>query len=153
MTNPTKPNWHTSNWPENPNLETTPKTIDQNKAVMQLIALTWKSYTWPWRRLGKSWVYKINWFMSLFSGPVNCLWSGFGDWSECSVSCGQGTQQRKRMVLQKASNGGQTCSGASKETRTCLKEACPGKIKIETKISIHQMRPMHYSTNRTIVLN
>ena len=60
------------------------------------------------------------------SGPINCLWSGFGEWSRCSVSCGTGTQQRKRMVLQKAKNGGLQCRGDAIETRPCSQPDCPG---------------------------
>jgi hypothetical protein len=61
-------------------------------------------------------------------GPINCLWSGFGAWSRCSVSCGSGTEQRKRMVLQPARNGGQECIGDTVETRSCSQPSCPSKI-------------------------
>ena len=60
-------------------------------------------------------------------GPINCLWSGFGQWSRCSVSCGTGTEQRKRMVLQQAKNGGEKCTGEAVETKPCKQPSCPGK--------------------------
>lgn len=41
------------------------------------------------------------------------------------MSCGQGTQQRKRMVLQQPKNGGAECSGEAIETKTCSEPACP----------------------------
>ena len=66
-------------------------------------------------------------WLSIFPGPVNCLWSGFGEWSRCSVSCGTGTQQRKRMVLQKAKHGGLECQGNPVETRPCSQPECPSK--------------------------
>ena len=74
------------------------------------------------------WLRYLFW-QNVFSkiGPINCLWSGFGQWSRCSVSCGIGTQQRKRMVLQKAKNGGDECSGEAVETRPCTQPLCPGK--------------------------
>ena len=62
------------------------------------------------------------------AGPINCLWSGYGEWSRCSVSCGTGTQQRKRMILQKAKNGGLECRGDPIETRSCSQPRCPGTL-------------------------
>lgn len=57
---------------------------------------------------------------------MDCLWSNYGDWSSCSVSCGRGVQQRKRMILQEAESGGRSCQGEATETRPCLSRACPG---------------------------
>ena len=59
--------------------------------------------------------------------PVDCLWSGFGSWSRCSVTYGEGKQQRKRKILQQAVNGGQRCQGQGIDTRTCTEQACSGK--------------------------
>ena len=68
----------------------------------------------------------ILFFELTLSGPTNCFWSSFGEWSRCSVSCGAGTQQRKRMVLQPARNGGLECVGEPIESRPCSQVACPG---------------------------
>ena len=67
-------------------------------------------------------------FFIIIAGPINCLWSGYGEWSRCSVSCGTGTQQRKRMILQKAKNGGSECNGDPIETRSCSQPRCPGTL-------------------------
>nr|XP_040563799.1 uncharacterized protein LOC121114036 isoform X11 [Lepeophtheirus salmonis] len=60
------------------------------------------------------------------TGSVDCLWSSYGQWSRCSVSCGTGTQQRKRMILQPSTNGGKSCRGDAIESRQCNAGAtCP----------------------------
>ena len=58
---------------------------------------------------------------------VDCLWSGFSDWSECSSSCGEGLQERKRKALQTPQDGGLECVGPVKEERKCQSEPCTGK--------------------------
>ena len=40
--------------------------------------------------------------------PMNCLWSPWSDWSECSAECGEGEMVRERSVVLPAKNGGET---------------------------------------------
>ncbi len=59
---------------------------------------------------------------------MDCVWSSYGDWSPCSVSCGTGgVEQRKRMVLQEAKNGGRECDRTKAvQTRKCRRNRpCP----------------------------
>ncbi|KAL5268609.1 hypothetical protein ACHWQZ_G002453 [Mnemiopsis leidyi] len=53
-------------------------------------------------------------------GPVDGGYTDFGDWSECSKTCGDGTQTRTRTCSNPApANGGAECVGAASETRAC----------------------------------
>ena len=57
---------------------------------------------------------------------VNGGWSGYGDWSECSATCGGGTQTRTKTCTNPApANGGADCVGDAEETRECNVEECP----------------------------
>ena len=56
---------------------------------------------------------------------MNCEWSLWGSWSECSVTCGppgDGLQTRGRHIHQKAENGGRKCTGEKVENRICPHE-------------------------------
>lgn len=56
---------------------------------------------------------------------INGGWSAYGDWSECSVTCGAGQQERFRTCTNPPpSNGGAQCSGSDKETRPCDDGPC-----------------------------
>ena len=47
-------------------------------------------------------------------------YSEFGDWSECSVTCGRGNQTRMRTCTEPPpSQGGADCVGEGSETRPC----------------------------------
>ncbi|XP_022809510.1 furin-like [Stylophora pistillata] len=46
--------------------------------------------------------------------------SDWSSWSECSVTCGNGIQQRTRPCTQ-----GSSCEGSDKETKTCSRRICP----------------------------
>merc|ERR1711865_232135 len=56
--------------------------------------------------------------------PVHCDVSPFGEWSECTLSCGTGSQTRSRTVVSTAKNGGYVCPFLS-ESRLCRTRACP----------------------------
>ena len=64
----------------------------------------------------------------VFSGdkePVDC--SGeWGEWDECSLECGGGTQQREYKITKEAKNGGESCANEDGETeeRECNIQEC-----------------------------
>ena len=52
-------------------------------------------------------------------------WSDFGNWSECSVTCGGGVKERSRTCTNPPpSNGGNDCVGDNEETKSCNTEPC-----------------------------
>ena len=55
---------------------------------------------------------------------VNCKWGSYGAWTECTVTCGGGSQTRTRTVETPAANGGADCVGDSSQTRHCSITAC-----------------------------
>ena len=55
---------------------------------------------------------------------MNGVWSAWQDWSDCSVTCGQGSQQRQR-VCTPPRNNGSPCSGSDTDIRTCSLQVCP----------------------------
>ena len=57
--------------------------------------------------------------------PINCIWSEFGDWSDCSKSCGEGEKSRTRYELTQAENGGDSCEGNNIDLQSCNIESCP----------------------------
>ncbi len=53
--------------------------------------------------------------------PVDCSY-GWTGWSECSASCGTGTQKRDPIIYSWPRNGGRACPNT--DSRTCNIEAC-----------------------------
>ncbi|XP_050689773.1 spondin-1-like isoform X2 [Eriocheir sinensis] len=57
--------------------------------------------------------------------PVSCVLSNWGPWSPCTVSCGPvALQQRSRLVVEEARNGGTAC-GDTTQRRYCKLPPCP----------------------------
>ena len=63
-----------------------------------------------------------------FLYTADCEWSDFGEWSNCSVDCGNGEQERTRKIEKAAAFGGNNCTGLGKETRACKIKECPGIV-------------------------
>ncbi|KAL9952094.1 hypothetical protein ACROYT_G039301 [Oculina patagonica] len=62
------------------------------------------------------------------NGPcaVDGGWSNFGDWSECSVTCGRGIKERSRTCTNPPpAHGGKDCVGNNKEKQECNTVHCP----------------------------
>ncbi|XP_066518134.1 adhesion G protein-coupled receptor B3 isoform X2 [Hoplias malabaricus] len=55
--------------------------------------------------------------------PVDGQWQEWSVWSDCSVTCANGTQQRKRQCSA-AAHGGSECRGHWAETRECHNPEC-----------------------------
>ena len=58
---------------------------------------------------------------------VDCTWAQWGDWSDCSKTCGDGTRTKTRRKDVKEAHGG-VCKGTDKEKESCKDKECPGKI-------------------------
>jgi len=56
--------------------------------------------------------------------PRDCSWSSWGEWSSCTVSCGDGWQFRTHQPSP-ATNGGQPCQGVFQQFRECGRASCP----------------------------
>ena len=54
-------------------------------------------------------------------------WSQWTPWTQCSVNCGDGVQERLRYCDDPApSNGGTKCDGLAREEKACNMSACSG---------------------------
>ena len=61
-----------------------------------------------------------------FYVSVNCEWESWGSFSSCTKTCGGGTMHRTRSKSREEEFGG-TCTGKSREEKTCNNQDCPGK--------------------------
>jgi len=61
--------------------------------------------------------------------PLDCEVGAWGDWSDCSLTCGKGLQTRSRSIKE-AIDGGKACGAfVAKEMRNCFTE-CPVDCKL-----------------------
>ena len=59
--------------------------------------------------------------------PVEGEWGEFGEWSECSAACGEGSRTRTRTCSNPVpAYGGAACQGESSETQRCTGDCLPG---------------------------
>lgn len=57
---------------------------------------------------------------------VDGQWQEWSPWSQCSVTCSNGTQQRSRQCTA-AAHGGSECRGPWAESRECYNPECTGE--------------------------
>ena len=57
---------------------------------------------------------------------VDCTWSPFSNWTECSMTCGGGQRMTSRTISQPALYGGKNCIGDAFKTEKCNTKPCPG---------------------------
>ena len=67
--------------------------------------------------------------LSCLSYSVNGDWSGWNAWSPCSVTCGNGRQERTRKCNDPVPEyGGKFCEGPAREFHNCEEDDCPGTL-------------------------
>ena len=64
---------------------------------------------------------------------MNCEWSEYGEWSDCSKTCGGGEKSSTRTILQEPINGGNECEGEDTKIEPCNENSCPGILNHITK--------------------
>ncbi|KAJ8300020.1 hypothetical protein KUTeg_021539 [Tegillarca granosa] len=75
--------------------------------------------------------------------PINGNWGDWSSWGLCSVTCGDGLQERYRDCDNPpASYGGQDCIGSETETKPCTAQICAG-ISILHKYTINHVLIEH----------
>lgn len=57
--------------------------------------------------------------------PIDCVYTPWTDWTECSATCGGGIRQRFRTVRQPGRHGGIACTDTLSETESCNTKTCP----------------------------
>ncbi|KAL5251920.1 hypothetical protein ACHWQZ_G014901 [Mnemiopsis leidyi] len=61
--------------------------------------------------------------------PIDGGWSNYGGWTECTETCGTGTQTRTRTCTNPAPlYGGADCTGTAEETQECNTKPCPSRF-------------------------
>ena len=71
--------------------------------------------------------------MSMMTPVVDCEWE-YGEFEECSSSCGEGTRNRYPIITVEPMHGGVECpedvTEGRPETEACNSGPCPGKAKL-----------------------
>eukprot|EP01084_Bolivina_argentea_P200679 343134_1 len=87
---------------------------------------------------------------------IDCIVSQWGDWTQCSVSCGGGIQTRSRTVVTEADNGGAICDPLQ-ETQNCNEHICsdtptisPTKPPIKSPTTVSPTKP---PTKPPVIIN
>ena len=62
---------------------------------------------------------------SLFTDPIT-EWEDWGEWSQCSATCGPGIKFRARSCNKPVAGGNETCLGNATEAKVCNLDNCPG---------------------------
>ena len=58
---------------------------------------------------------------------VDCGWTPWTSWTDCSQTCGAGNKTRSRSVANTAHSGGLNCAGTASETQQCTIIECPSE--------------------------
>ena len=66
-------------------------------------------------------------FCNLVAGTFG-EWQAWGEWSQCTTSCGAGSKFRSRTCSEPTVGGDQKCPGKSTEAAPCMISECQGSL-------------------------
>ena len=58
----------------------------------------------------------------------DCEWGPYGEFTDCSVSCGEGLKSRAREIVVEADQGGRKCIGEPVQELSCFLRPCGSKL-------------------------
>ena len=79
-----------------------------------------------WQRKIFITAFKYTFYGSIFNLLVNCKWSSYSEWSECSATCGEANRTARRTIDHQALYGGKECKGEPTKYQPCELEPCIG---------------------------
>jgi hypothetical protein len=68
-------------------------------------------------------MFKRDFFYTFYS--VDCKWSDWSEWGDCSKTCGGGVQNATRVKLQEELYDGLPCDGEATRQQDCNPDQCP----------------------------
>ena len=74
----------------------------------------------------KNWSNVCSIIRSNVFAAIPAEWESWGQWSQCSTSCGNGSRVRGRGCSEPAFGGNDQCPGSSTEIEDCVSAECPG---------------------------
>merc|ERR1712203_834935 len=69
--------------------------------------------------------------------PVNCTWADWGNFTQCTESCGGGFKTRSRVIASPPLYGGAACEGDAFESVACNVQPCTGDAREEAGCNTH----------------
>ena len=73
-------------------------------------------------------IYQVYLFSNDIFVVVHAHWQEWGQWSQCTATCGNGTQVRARACGEAEYGGNEVCHGDSTETQDCTVADCPSEF-------------------------
>ena len=71
---------------------------------------------------------------------VDCEWSGWGNATTCSKSCGGGKHFQTRTIVTHEENGGAVCNGENMQEINCNVEQCPTGIDLRMRLAFNKKK-------------
>ena len=67
---------------------------------------------------------------------VPAQWQDWGEWSQCTATCGEGFKTRARACHDPESGSNPVCPGSSTEIKECEETECPGKKRCPSDLPV-----------------
>ena len=71
----------------------------------------------------------------IYNFTVDCIWSSWNTWAECSRPCSGGKRTSNRTIITAELDGGNICEGEDSRTEDCNTDPCSLELKPESVLA------------------